>query len=288
MGLVVSLSSYGTRSRSSLAHAHHHCLAWPLSASTVQMLRLLPPRGHKHARGARWPCAANGSASRAFRPLASSGPPPSRTLLKIYTFFFLRWFSVSPGFGVLRPAWGEAACRRRRGCSGSPSSACFSSGTLSPFQMTVLLCSLIAPRMCFSQLVFPFRYSSVCLMASHWRIWFCCLCSCVMCSIRASCVQESHLRWSPVEAIGLERQGQGSLHMVRRRVLGVQQPRGYSVRTLNWSLSLEPPDFFHLFRCNLLWRLYDSNQNLKVLVWSVTSVFFRRSCGLYCLLLQIA
>jgi hypothetical protein len=59
------------------------------------------------------------------------------------------------------------------------------------------------------------------------------VCFCVaLCSVCASCVQGSHLRGPALQAIGLEHQGQGPLQMVRRVVLAVQQPRGYSVRTL--------------------------------------------------------
>lgn len=82
----------------------------------------------------------------------------------------------SPGFCVL--GGGEAACRRR-GCSGSPSSACFSSGILNPFQMTVLLGFLLA---CVLQL-FLFHYASVCLLASSEEFGLCCVLA--LCAVSA-------------------------------------------------------------------------------------------------------
>jgi hypothetical protein len=109
----------------------------------------------------------------------------------------------------------------------------------------------IAPRIC--SVILSSWCISVCFLTGSEKFGLCCVCSRCVYSICASCVQESHLRGPSVQAVGLELQGQGSLHMVRCRVLGVQQPRGYSVRTTNSSLSFEPLDAFSLFfSCNLL------------------------------------
>jgi hypothetical protein len=118
---------------------------------------------------------------------------------------------------------------QRLGCSGSLSCSFSSSRVLNPFQKTVFLLLLS------SATVFSLVCSSVLFVMSSWKVdELLLLCSCValccvVCSLCASRLQESHLRRPALQAIGLERQGQGSLHLVRRELLAVQQPRGDSV-----------------------------------------------------------
>jgi hypothetical protein len=82
----------------------------------------------------------------------------------------------------------------------------------------------------FSRVLYIQLHYSRVLGRLHWLIAAVCFCV-ALCSVCASCVQGSHLRGPALQAIGLEHQGQGPLQMVRRVVLAVQQPRGYSVRT---------------------------------------------------------